>query len=94
MKVSFSPFAQKQVEEILDYIEERNTEGSDVRWLAKFTAFVYSYAKPNASYALCKHPSLSRYNYQCITYGDWVIAFRVKGNMFEVRRVVYGPRLA
>lgn len=93
MKVIFKPVAVANIAAISSYIDTINIEGSGDRWAVKLDSFLRSYAKPNVTYSLCKHHSLSRYNYQCIAYRDWVIAFLIVGNRFEVRRIIHGSRL-
>lgn len=94
MKVVLNKVARENLAATSTYINTINTEGSGERWAAKITSFIRTYAKPNVTYSLCKHHSLSRFNYQCISYGDWVIAFRVRGDKFEVRRIIHGSRLS
>jgi plasmid stabilization system protein ParE len=94
MRVVLNKAARAQIASTSRYINQINTEGSGERWADKLTAFIRSYAKPNVTYSPCKHHTLARYNYQCITYGDWVIAFRISGDKFNVRRIVHGSRLA
>lgn len=74
-------------------IEANNTAGSGNRWFNKLDTFIHSIASAKAEYGLCKAPMLAKYKYSCYTYGNWVIAFKIKGNNFEVCRFIFGKRL-
>ena len=75
------------------FVESMNTTGSGDRWLEKIENVIFRLAASRAKFAICKHPSLAKFNYRCYANNDCVIAFRVKENEFEVCRFIYGPRL-
>lgn len=75
------------------FSEKMNTEGSGDRWLDKVYAKFISISKAKAKYALCKHTSLSKFSYSCLTYGKWIIVFKMTDDSLEICRFIYGPRL-
>jgi len=93
MKIIYKPRARESIAKVAEYIEGINTAGSGNRWAAKLTARIESLAKSKAKFALCAHRSLAKYSYSCYTYNDWVIAFKISLDKFEVCRVILGSRL-
>lgn len=94
MKVVYKYRAAKVIEKAAEWVEQRNTPGSGERWFARLDETIHALANSKAKLALCKHPSLAKFNYRCYTYNNWIIAFRVSKNMFEVCRFIWGKRLA
>ena len=76
------------------FVESINTTGSGDRWLDKIEKIIFRLAASKAKFAICKHPSWAKFSYRCYASKDWVIAFRVKENEFEVCRFILGSRLA
>jgi len=51
-------------------------------------------ASIKVKHAICKDPSLAKYEYRCFTHKDkWVVAYKIKGQKFIVYRFIYGPWL-
>ena len=80
--------------EISDFIDTINTEGAGRRWATKLVDHLYDYALPNVSYALCNHQNLASLGLSCITYNDWVIAFKITDDALVVEKVVRDAILA
>jgi len=76
------------------FVEKINTEHSGDRWLGKVYSKIISLSKAKANYALCRHTSLSKFKYSCISYGKWIIVFRMSTDKLEICRFIYGPRLS
>ncbi len=94
MEVIYKPRASKIIDGVIDWVEKENTAGSGARWFDKLDAKINALAKSKAKFAVCKHPSLAKFNYRCYAYNDWIIAFRISENKFEVCRFIWGKRLA
>lgn len=93
MEVIYKPRAINDVGKVIDWVESQNTPGSGERWFNRLDELINKLAKAKAKFALCKHPSLAKFNYRCYTYNDWVIAFRQTDTKFEVCRFIWGARL-
>lgn len=93
MRVIFRPEARIVLDEIGDFIDSINLEGSGVYWTEKFISHLYSYALPNVNYALCRNEELAAYGFSCLNYNDWIIAFTLKDELFTVHKIVRGSNL-
>lgn len=76
-----------------EYVESMNTPGSGDRWLEKVKSEIYSIAKHKVKLGICKHLFLAKFQYRCYIYHDWVIAYRITEEKFEVCRFIWGARL-
>ena len=93
MKVVLRKRAINALLKSANFVESINTPDSGDRWLEKIKKVIYELAASKAKFAICKHASLAKFSYRCYVYNDWVIAFRIKENEFEVCRVILGSRL-
>ena len=90
MKVVFRPEAEIVLDEVAEFIDTINTEGSGDFWVSKFISYIYSFALPNTSYALCNNIELADVGYSCITYNGWTIAFKIEDELFVVHKITRG----
>jgi hypothetical protein len=63
------------------------------RWLDKFFDRITAYAKPNVKYPICKNQRLANKGYSCISYRNWVIAFKIYKDKFMIYEVIFVPIL-
>jgi hypothetical protein len=93
MEIEIRVKALKTLDEVANYVESLNTSGAGSRCLDKFFVRVQSYAKPDVSYALCKNLRLAKRNFSCITYNNWVVAFKIANNKFVIYEIIHGSLL-
>ncbi|HWB62946.1 MAG TPA: hypothetical protein VG603_05490 [Chitinophagales bacterium] len=94
MKVSFESEARETLYDIAAFIDSINTDGAGQFWVTNFILNVYTYAKPNVSYALCSHHILAQEGFSCFTYNGWVIAFKIEDDTLVVYLIIRGNLLA
>lgn len=93
MTVFYDEEARSTLYEISDFIDSINMEGAGYRWLAKFEAWLEQYAKSNVTYALCRDEYLASLDLSCINFNDWIIAFKIEGELFVVYKIIRGSIL-
>ncbi len=93
MDIEIKAKAMKNLAEIADYLDAINTFGAVSRWLDKFFDRISAYAKPNVKYPICKNQTLASKGYSCISYRNWVVAFKIYRGKFVIYEVVFGPIL-
>jgi len=93
MILIFEPDASETIDDIVDFIESINTEGAGRAWLVNFLQHIYSYAKPNVTYALCQNKIFAEEGLSCITYNGWVVAFKIENDELVVHYIVRGSIL-
>jgi hypothetical protein len=90
MRVVFRPDAESVLDEVADFIDGINIEGSGGLWTERFIAHVYTYALPNVTYALCKDQDFAAAGLSCINYNDWIIAFKIQDDLLIVHEIIRG----
>lgn len=93
MEIEIRAKALKTLDEVANYIDSLNTPDAGSRWLDKFFTRIESYAKPNVSYALCQNVRLAKRSFSCITYNNWVVAFKIVNDKFVIYEIVHGSLL-
>ena len=93
MKVSLEPDALETLYDIADFIDSINTPGAGQFWVTDFISHLYTYAKPDVTYALCHNKILAHAGLSCVTYKGWVIAFMIEGDELVVYLIVRGSIL-
>ncbi len=94
MTVVFKPDARIVVLEIIDFIDSINTPGAGFFWEDRLVSYLRSYALPNVTYALCNNEYLASLSLSCINFNDWIIAFKIEGELFVVYKIIRGSILA
>lgn len=93
MEIAIKAKALRTLDEVANYIDSLNTSDSGSRWLDKFFTRMQSYAKPNVSYALCSNIRLAKRKFSCITYNNWVVAFKIVKDRFVIYEIIHGSLL-
>lgn len=93
MEIEVRAKALKTLDEIANHMESLNTTGSGSRWLDKFLVRIQAYAKPNVLYALCRNKKLATRNFSCITFSNWVVAFKIVKGRFVIYEIIHGSLL-
>jgi len=87
------PEAEEALFEISYFIDCINLDGAGDKWSEKFISNLYSYAKPNVQYALCRDEYLASIGMSCINFNDWIIAFRIEDDSLVVHKIIRGSFL-
>ncbi|MBS1625573.1 MAG: hypothetical protein JST83_16215 [Bacteroidetes bacterium] len=93
MKVEIKPEAEETLFEIAYFIDCINTDGAGGRWIDRFIEYLYSYTKPNVTYALCNDSELAALGLSCVSFNDWIAAFVIIDDTFVVRKIIRGSFL-
>ena len=93
MTVLYDEEARLTLYEISDFVDGINIEGAGFRWTAKFENWMENYAKSNVTYALCRDEYLASLDLSCINFNDWIVAFKIEGNLFVVYKILRGSIL-
>jgi len=93
LKVIIQPDAQESLDEIAELIDGINTPGAGERWTDRVLDFIKDYAQPKVKYAVCHNKDLAEQLLSCITFNNWVIAFKTEQNSFIVYQVIHGSLL-
>ena len=94
MRVSLEPEALETLSDISEFIDTINTPGAGQFWVTDFIFHLYTYAKPNVTYALCQNQIFANDGLSCISNKGWVVAFQINGDEMRVHHIVRGNILA
>ena len=94
MEIEIKAKALKTLDEVANYVESLNTAGAGSRWLDKFFLRIQAYAKPDVVYALCKKAKLAKRSFSCITFNNWVVAFKITKGKFVIYEIIHGSLLS
>jgi hypothetical protein len=94
VKVIIKKRAQNNLRKVAKWIAEQNFPDTGVKWLDEFNETIGAIAKSGVKLAICKHPSLARYQYRCITYKQkWVIAYKITPATITIYKFMLGSKL-
>ncbi len=93
MRVLLKRQPQIAIASIASYIETKNTPGSGERFIVKFRKFIQESAKEKVKYALCNYAVLASFNYSCLIFNKWVIAFSIEKNVMTIHTIIHGSLL-
>jgi hypothetical protein len=94
MKVSLRPDALETLSDVAEFIDTVNTPGAGQFWITDFILHLYTYAKPNVTYALCQNQIFAQEGLSCIAYKGWVAAFKLESDEMTVYHIVRGNILS
>lgn len=94
MQVVIKKRALNTLEKVADWIASQYFLDTGVKWLDEFASMAQELADAEVKHALCRHESLSRWQYRCFTYKNkWVVAYKISRTKFTIYRFVLGSRL-
>jgi hypothetical protein len=93
VKVSLEPAALETLYDISDFIDSIHTAGAGGFWATDFIFHIYTYAKPDVTYALCNNKILAGHGLSCLTYKGWVVAFKIEDDELIVYLIIKGSML-
>ncbi len=93
-RVIILPRAERVIQSVAYFIEEKNTSGSSDKWVNEILDFILSHAHTATLYGLCRNQHLAIRKYSCIVFKKkWVIVFKQTQSTFTVHQIIYGPNL-
>jgi hypothetical protein len=93
MKVSLEPDALETLSDVAEFMDSINTPGAGEFWVTDFILHLYTYSKPNVTYALCQNKVFAEEGLSCITSKGWVIAFKIAADEMRIYHIVRGDIL-
>lgn len=94
MEIDYRPRAKNAILKVMDFVESKNTEGSGRRWFVKLNEVINSLSQTGYGLQICRHESLSKFNYRCYEYNGWVIVFRISNKKLEVCRFIWAAQIS
>jgi hypothetical protein len=94
MQINYSQDAFATLVSLLNFIEEKNTEGAAIRWLNKFEIFLHKDLKNHQFIHFCRNEVFKSLQLKCIYYNDWLIAFSEKGESILIEVILHKSRIS
>ncbi len=93
MEISYTRDAYSTLVRLVNYIEEKNTEGAGLRWLSKYETWLPQKLSTTDHIKLCNNTPFKKAFLKCIYYHDWVIAFSVHENYILIEALLHTSRI-
>jgi hypothetical protein len=94
MNIILNKRASNVIRKVAKWIDKKNTEGAGDRWFDNLEKELNYLATIKVKHAICKDPTLSKYEYRCFSHKDkWIVAYKIVGDEFVIYRFIYGPWL-
>jgi len=77
MKITIKAEAAATINELVKFIDSKNTPGSGKRFALKFLNKIVDSLKNHEVHSLCKFPEFAEKGWKCFLINDWVVAFEV-----------------
>jgi len=90
-KVLIFPSATRDLQEIIDYINERSSL-DDVKLYDEIVEHVASLAELPSRYPLLKNPVLRAKGYRVLAVYSYLVFYVVVGDVVQIRRILHGKR--
>ncbi|WP_199620721.1 type II toxin-antitoxin system RelE/ParE family toxin [Paenibacillus alkalitolerans] len=90
-KVLIFPAAQRDLQEIIDYINDQ-TSFEDIRLYDGIVDQVVSLAELPYRYPLMKNPILRAKGYRVLVVQSYLVFYVVVGDSVQIRRILHGKR--
>jgi hypothetical protein len=94
MEIRYSVDAFSTLLQLINYIEETNTEGAGLRWLNRLENFLDDKLKFPQKIKLCNNQAFWLLQLRCIYFNDWVIAYSTSKNHVMIEVLLHKSRVA
>lgn len=93
MQVNYTVDALASLLQLINFIENKNTQGAGLRWLARYETFLQKQFYNSNQGKLCHNQAFRKLNLYCINYKDWIIAFSVQQNAVLIEALLHKSRI-
>ena len=93
MDITIMPEAEVTLLGLSSFKDSINIIGSGEKYLDKLFTFIEKYAQPNVEYKKCLDERLETLKYSCLNFDNWVIAFKIENENFNIYEIIWGPIL-
>jgi len=93
MQIEYTEEAFLSLVKLVNFIEEKNTDGAGQRWLSKFEFYLLSTLPNSLGISHCNNETFKRLNLKCLYYNDWVIAFSIQNGNVLIEALIHKSRI-
>lgn len=94
MQINYTADAFASLISLINFIEEKNTNGAGIRWLGRYENFLSAAFLNTATIKLCRNKTFNRLQLKCIYFNDWVIAFSVSADKILIEALLHKSRIS
>jgi len=94
MEIRYTRDAYQVLIRLINYIEEKNTEGAGLRWLGRYETWLLEKLTATPNIKICNNATLKRIGLKCLYYNNWVIAFSVHDEYVLIEALLHVSRIA
>ena len=93
MLVNYTKDAFSSLIKLVNFIEEKNTEGAGLRWFRRYEMFVQKKLINPQKIKKCQNLTFNQLNLRCLNFNDWVIAFTVQDDFILIESLLHKSRI-
>jgi hypothetical protein len=94
MEIRYTKDTYRVLIQLINYIEEKNTEGAGLRWLGRYESWLLEKLTDAAHIKTCNNATLKRVGLRCLYYNNWVIAFSIHNEYVLIEALLHQSRIA
>ncbi len=92
-EIKYTVDAFASLTSLVNFIEEKNTEGAGIRWLKRYEIFLKKALANAKQKRRCNNETFKKLHLSCIYFNDWVIAFSIHENFILIEALVHKSRI-
>jgi hypothetical protein len=93
MQISYTGEALSSLIKLVNFIEEKNTQGAGERWLNRFELYLQTTIPYSLKISLCNNETFKLLNLRCLYYNEWVIAFSIHNEIVLIEALIHKSRI-
>lgn len=93
MQINYTADVLSSLIKLVNFIEEKNTQGAGERWLSRFELYLSATLPHSLTISLCNNATFKRLNLRCLYYNDWVIAFSIHNGYVLIEALMHKSRI-
>jgi hypothetical protein len=94
MQVNYSVSAFNTLLQLVNFIEETNSQGAGIRWFNRYELFLSKSLAHPGKIKLCNNQTFYQLKLHCIYFNDWVIAFSVDKSFVLIEALLHKSRVS
>ena len=94
MQINYTIDAFASLIRLVNYIEDKNTEGAGLRWLNRYESFLKEKLLLRDQIKTCNNFTLKKLGLRCIYFNEWVIAFSINEDFTLIEALIHKSRIS
>jgi hypothetical protein len=93
MQISYTSDAFAALIKLVNFIEDKITQGAGLRWLDRYEAFLNKKLPWPEHVKLCHNQTFNKLKLRCLYFNEWVNAFSYNENAILIEALIHRSRI-